>query len=224
MCIMEQDQQLIDSFEVIEDPVRFKIFSEIFLKSRITATELLEVISINRSTLSFHLTKMVKANLLTVEMNPTGRATKYYSLATTRFKIELGEHSFSESTSVEERKRLLILKLRQVAMEFKVGGQIMAQYTDKLLKDGQITNIRASNSKLTVKSENYEDNLINGGIFYVTREQSERFMQKISNVLEDIKQELVESAQKPVEMTDIIVLGSLPLDQPVKIIIKRKEH
>ena len=224
MYIMEEDQCLVDSFEVIEDPVRFKIFSEIFLKNRITANELLEVISVNRSTLSFHLTKMVKANLLTVEMNPTGRATKYYSLATTMFKIEVGEHSFSESTSIEEKKTSLILKLRQMAMEFKVGGQIVTKYTEKLLKNNQITDIKASDSNLTIKTDKSENNLINGGIFYVTKEQSKRFRDKISLILEDIKQELVESAQKPTEMCDVIILGSLPLDQPVKIIIKRKEE
>ena len=185
---------------------------------------MLEVISVNRSTLSFHLTKMVKANLLTVEMNPTGRATKYYSLATTMFKIEVGEHSFTDSTSIEENKTSLILKLRQMAMEFKVGGQILTKYTDRLLENDQITDIRASGSNLTIRTDKSENNLINGGIFYVTKEQSERFREKISNVLEDIKQELVISAQKPTEMTDVIIVGSLPLDQPVKIIIKRKEE
>jgi hypothetical protein len=219
---MEEDQQLIDTFDVINDPVRFKIFSEIFFKNRITANELLEVIPINRSTLSFHLTKMVKACILTVEMNPTGRATKFYSLAKTKFKIELGKGSFTDSMSIDEKKRILVLKLRQMAMEFRVGGQIMTQYADKVFDNHQITDIHASHSKLTIVSDHSEDSLINGGIYYVTKEQSERFMQKISQVLADIKQELVETAQKPTEMTDVIILGSLPLDQPIKVLIKRK--
>lgn len=218
---MDKDQRLVDTFEVINDPVRFNIFTEIFFKNRITAKKLLEVIPINRSTLSFHLTKMVKAGILSVKVNPTGRATKYYSLAETNFKIELGERSFSDTISMDEKKKLLILKLRQMALEFRVGGKIMTQYADKVFENRQIEEIKASHSKLTVVSDDGKDWLINGGIFYVTKEQSERFMHQITQVLEDIKQELVDMAQKPTEMTDVIIIGSLPLDRPVKVLIKR---
>ncbi|MHA1902879.1 MAG: ArsR family transcriptional regulator [Candidatus Thorarchaeota archaeon] len=66
--------------ELMKDPVRSRIYFEIMLQGQVTAQQLMNYVSINRSTLTHHLTKMVETDLLDVGVQSIGRPVKYYSL------------------------------------------------------------------------------------------------------------------------------------------------
>lgn len=68
--------------ELLADPVRSRIYIEVLLNKEITAQDLLEAVSIKRSTLSHHLTRFVKERVLNVRVESTGRVVKYYSINT----------------------------------------------------------------------------------------------------------------------------------------------
>ena len=63
------------------DPVRAQIFFEIMLQTEITANQLMNRLTINRSTLTHHLVKMEEARLIEVRIQTKGRPVKYYKLS-----------------------------------------------------------------------------------------------------------------------------------------------
>ena len=66
--------------ELLADPVRARIYVEVLLNQEITAQELMEVVNINRSTMSHHLSRFVKERVLNVRIESIGRSVKYYSV------------------------------------------------------------------------------------------------------------------------------------------------
>jgi len=66
--------------ELLADPVRARIYIELLLNREITAQELMRITKISRSTISHHLTRFVKEEVLTVRIHSTGRAVKFYSI------------------------------------------------------------------------------------------------------------------------------------------------
>ena len=67
---------LIKRLEVLLDPQRTRIYLYVKINDQATTDELAEVLSVNKSTLSYHLTKLVENNLLKVEASQTGRFIK----------------------------------------------------------------------------------------------------------------------------------------------------
>jgi len=66
--------------ELLADPVRARIYIEVLLNREITAQELMSITNISRSTISHHLTRFVKEEVLSVRIHSTGRAVKLYSI------------------------------------------------------------------------------------------------------------------------------------------------
>ncbi|MFX0108667.1 MAG: ArsR/SmtB family transcription factor [Candidatus Hodarchaeota archaeon] len=93
--------------ELLVDPVRSRIYFEVLLKGEVTAQHLMDLVEVNRSTLSHHLTKMVESSVLQVRVESVGRPTKFYRLhkmLTEKIVLdktkELGQHlAFTESTA-----------------------------------------------------------------------------------------------------------------------------
>jgi len=67
-------------FELLSDPVRARIYIEIFMNQEMTAQELMNIVNIKRSTMSHHLTRFVKDKVLSVRVEGTGRPVKYYQI------------------------------------------------------------------------------------------------------------------------------------------------
>jgi DNA-binding transcriptional ArsR family regulator len=88
--------------ELLADPVRARIYIEVLLNKEMTAQELLEAVSIKRSTMSHHLTRFVKEGVLNVRVESTGRLVKYYSINT----------EYSEEIIVEGEGPLNVRKRR----------------------------------------------------------------------------------------------------------------
>ncbi|MFW9793529.1 MAG: ArsR/SmtB family transcription factor [Candidatus Thorarchaeota archaeon] len=66
--------------ELLADPVRARIYVEVLLNQELTAQELMEVVNINRSTMSHHLSRFVKERVFKVRIESIGRSIKYYSI------------------------------------------------------------------------------------------------------------------------------------------------
>ncbi len=66
--------------ELLADPVRARIYVEVLLNKEITAQELMDAVSIQRSTMSHHLSRFVQEGVLKVRIESTGRVVKYYSI------------------------------------------------------------------------------------------------------------------------------------------------
>jgi len=71
---------IISQLEILSNQQRARIYFFILQQKKATTDELVELMNIQRSTLSYHLTKMVKADILEVSTPPTGRFKKTYSL------------------------------------------------------------------------------------------------------------------------------------------------
>jgi len=67
-------------FELLSDPVRARIYIEILVNQEMTAQDLMKVVSVNRSTISHHLTRFVEEGVLNVRIQSTGRPVKYYQI------------------------------------------------------------------------------------------------------------------------------------------------
>ena len=67
--------------EILGDPVRAHIYFEAMIQKEITAKQLMEKLTINRSTLSHHLTKMVEEGVFDVRVQTIGRPVKYYRIS-----------------------------------------------------------------------------------------------------------------------------------------------
>jgi len=66
--------------ELLVDPVRAKIYFEVLVKGELTAQELMNKLTIARSTLTHHLTRFVEAEVFRVRVDATGRPIKHYSI------------------------------------------------------------------------------------------------------------------------------------------------
>lgn len=88
--------------ELLSDPVRARIYIEVLLNKEMTAEDLLEAVSIKRSTLSHHMTRFVKESVLNVRVESTGRLVKYYSINT----------AYSEEIILEGEGTLAVRKRR----------------------------------------------------------------------------------------------------------------
>ena len=67
--------------EILGDPVRAQIYFEAMIQKEITAKQLMEKLTINRSTLTHHLTKMVEEGIFDVRVQAIGRPIKYYRIS-----------------------------------------------------------------------------------------------------------------------------------------------
>jgi DNA-binding transcriptional ArsR family regulator len=88
--------------ELLSDPVRARIYIEILVHGELTAQQLKDKVSVNRSTLSHHLTRFVSDRVFKVRVQETGRPVKHYRI-NPEFSEELvieGEDKLSRSKKI----------------------------------------------------------------------------------------------------------------------------
>ncbi len=118
-----------ESIELLLDPIRSKIVSDIILNGEATADTIVENTGKSRSTIAHHLKKLVENNVLDVFMNPTGK-TKYYRLSDNikRLMYTLDKEKFSSGT--EEEKSDFIIEIHRM---FGIVNHIYANiFTDQI--------------------------------------------------------------------------------------------
>ncbi|MCK5298569.1 MAG: helix-turn-helix transcriptional regulator, partial [Candidatus Heimdallarchaeota archaeon] len=91
--------------EILGDPVRAQIYFEAMIQEEITAKQLLEKLTINRSTLTHHLTKMVEAGIFEVRVQTLGRPIKFYRISDELNRRVIIEKSEREETSEQKTRQ-----------------------------------------------------------------------------------------------------------------------
>ena len=114
------------------DPVRAQIFFEIMLQKEITANQLMNRLTINRSTLTHHLTKMVETGLLDVRIQSTGRPIKYYSLSKEQKQKIIINTKINRDIGPEEKLRNKINYLETIIAYVQVVNNSVQKVTKQL--------------------------------------------------------------------------------------------
>ncbi|MHA1186771.1 MAG: winged helix-turn-helix domain-containing protein [Candidatus Heimdallarchaeota archaeon] len=124
------------SFELILDPVRSKIFFEIILNGEVNVEQIIEATEKSRSTISHHLKKLVESGLLDVYMHPTGK-TKYYRITQNiqRFMYSLDEDKLAKGT-IEEKSAYFIEMYKMFSLMSHIFANIQTDQV-KLLQEHQ---------------------------------------------------------------------------------------
>ncbi|UCE10891.1 MAG: helix-turn-helix transcriptional regulator [Candidatus Thorarchaeota archaeon] len=108
MSASKEEQKKLRLMEILSDAVRSRIYLEVLIGSEVTARQLMEQLTIGRSTLTHHLAKMVESGLLEVTVKPTGRPVKIYTLRPdTKQRLEIELRSYS---SEKHRERVSFLE------------------------------------------------------------------------------------------------------------------
>ena len=76
-----------DVLQLLTDETRYKIFQETLKHGEMTTSKYLDLISISRSTLSHHLSKLVSADILHVRIAPIGRTQKFWTVNLSGFPL-----------------------------------------------------------------------------------------------------------------------------------------
>lgn len=112
--------------ELLADPVRARIYVEVLLNKEITAQELMEVVDINRSTMSHHLSRFVKERVFNVRIESIGRSIKYYSINT-----EYSEEIILEGDgALSVRKKIAFLE--SAAAHLQVISNLIRERAERL--------------------------------------------------------------------------------------------
>jgi DNA-binding transcriptional ArsR family regulator len=214
MDISDEIEGLVARNELLQDPTRFEIYTQTFLRPGITATELLEVVEINRSTLSFHLTKMVDAGILTVSVPDTGRQVKSYALKHQVHKLDIHPQSQSSKFSRKERERLLRYRINQMGFEFRLASMLIDQLPHP--SHGTVENIEVSSSHLSYETDADTYQLLNGGLFFDSKEQVLSFMGELEQLVEQYKLKDFQ-LQSGMKKSYALLLGAYPLPQELVV-------
>ena len=99
--------------KMISDPIRSRIMIEALLRGEVTAKDLIDILDINRSAISYHLSLMVENNILSVKIDEVGRPIKRYSLRSNELLNKFDE--IVNNASKQEKKELLLAKLNLYA-------------------------------------------------------------------------------------------------------------
>jgi DNA-binding transcriptional ArsR family regulator len=142
---------VIQQLEVLQDPQRAKIYFFILRENQATTEELMELTQIQRSTLSYHLTKMVETKILSVSVPATGRFRKIYKLPECdRLQLRVDFTDIFESNDVSLLKKYLHL----VLLEYQFYSTL-AEISHEVIRDGDIKILSITrNSRIKVQLNN----------------------------------------------------------------------
>ncbi|NHJ86731.1 MAG: helix-turn-helix transcriptional regulator [Asgard group archaeon] len=141
---------LIKRLEVLLDPQRTKIYLYVKINGQATTDELADVLQVNKSTLSYHLTKMVESNLLSVQTPPTGRLVKIYKLPTTRIHVDF---NFDETIKNQNSEEIWDY-LKSLALEYRFLANRIEYFLDTMDKTAFHSIERGADNLLHFKLHN----------------------------------------------------------------------
>ena len=128
--------------KMLSDPIRSRIMIETLLRGKITAKDLMEILNINRSAISYHLGLMVENNVLNVEINEIGRPVKSYSMRSRELITNFDE--LINSATEEEKRELLLAKLNLFAGTMQMLGNLSVNSIEKIQESSAIHNVGTS--------------------------------------------------------------------------------
>ena len=128
--------------KMLSDPIRSRILIETLLRGKITAKDLMEILNINRSAISYHLGLMVENNVLDVEINEIGRPVKSYSMRSRDLITKFDE--MINSASEEEKRELLLAKLNLFAGTMQMLGNLSVDAIQQIKDSSAINDVGSS--------------------------------------------------------------------------------
>lgn len=139
-------------FELLSDPVRARIYIEIFVNKEMTAQNLMKVVDVKRSTMSHHLTRFVEEDVMSVRVQSTGRPIKYY---------QINQHH-NEEVLIKRGEDETIAKRRMFLESASAHLQVISNF---ILEQAEIS------GKETVKSKKSQ-NRVTFTFHFMSKEES----------------------------------------------------
>lgn len=203
----EHDGNVVDSknyLRMVSDPIRSRIMIEALLRGEVTAKDLIEILNINRSAISYHLGLMVENNILNVKIDEVGRPIKRYSLKMRDLLIKFDE--MINSASKEEKKELLLAKLNLFAGTMQMISNLSVDAMEQIEESSAITEIGTSfNSVVDYAFKDRKELFIPLIFEFLSKEQVEELMdefiqatiKKIRSKATENKNELLKNDKIP---------------------------
>lgn len=208
-------KSFLNQLEVLMDPQRTKIYLYIKMKGQATTNELAELLMVNKSTLSYHLTKLVENNLLIAEASQTGRFIKIYKLPAKSI-IDI---NFDQDKVIKTQDSKQIWNyLKSLALEYRFLANRIDYFLDIASKN-DFSSINRSNDKLmTFKIEN-KSGFLPGFKQFDISETDAHFIETelIATITEHIQEKCkslndsIEKRKKSKELYYTFTIGMFPI-------------
>ena len=199
---------VIQQLEVLQDPQRAKIYFFILRETQATTEELMELTHIQRSTLSYHLTKMVETKILSVSVPATGRFKKIYKLPECdRLQLNVDFTDIFESNDAIMLKKYLHL----VLLEYRFYATL-AEISHEVIKDGDMKILSITqNSRIKVQLNNMKGFIPRVWKGYVTEKQAEYIETKLEPLIYEAITKYPSEDKDKKELKYNVLLGQYPL-------------
>jgi DNA-binding transcriptional ArsR family regulator len=199
---------VIQQLEVLQDPQRAKIYFFILRENQATTEELMELTQIQRSTLSYHLTKMVETKILSVSVPATGRFKKIYKLPECdRLQLRVDFTDIFESNDVSLLKKYLHL----VLLEYQFYSTL-AEISHEVIKDGDMKILSITrNSRIKVQLNNMKGFIPRVWKGYLTEKQAEYIETRLEPLIYEAITNYPSEDKDKKEPKYNVLLGQYPL-------------
>jgi DNA-binding transcriptional ArsR family regulator len=199
---------VIQQLEVLQDPQRAKIYFFILRENQATTEELMELTQIQRSTLSYHLTKMVETKILSVSVPATGRFRKIYKLPECdRLQLRVDFTDIFESNDVSLLKKYLHL----VLLEYQFYSTL-AEISHEIIKDGDMKILSITrNPRIKVQLNNMKGFIPRVWKGYLTEKQAEYIETKLEPLIYEAMTKYPSEDKDKKEPKYNVLLGQYPL-------------
>ncbi len=199
---------VIQQLYVLQDPQRARIYFFILRENQATTEELIELTQIQRSTLSYHLTKMVETKILSVSVPATGRFKKIYELSECdRLQLNLDFTDLFKTNNVIMLKKYLHL----VLLEYRFYTTL-AEISYEAIKNRDMRILSISqNSRVTVELNKMKRFIPRVWKGYLTEKQAEYVETKLESLIYEALVKFPHEAKKKEELRYNVLLGQYPL-------------
>ena len=199
---------VIQQLEVLQDPQRAKIYFFILRENQATAEELMELTQIQRSTLSYHLTRMVETKILSVSVPATGRFKKIYKLPDIdhlQLKVDF--------TNIFESNEVIMLKkyLHLVLLEYRFYSTL-AEISHEVIEDGDMKILSVTkNSRIKVQLNDMKGFIPRVWKGHLTEKQAEYIEAKLEPLIYEAITQYPSEDKDRKELKYNVLLGQYPL-------------
>ncbi len=194
-----KEKESSEIIRLLADPIRSRIFFEIILNKEVSTSKLLERIKISKGTMSHHLSKLVKAGLLEVKIQATGRPIKYYSIKKSSKiikEIKIREPSYDEKTKKSEK------------VLFFQSATAQLQMISNLMKDTATEISKKKIEELEIENFTFTMQIFSSAAAKITQKRFKKFIVELNKELKDIEKEREDT---PNEQIHFFFSGIFPI-------------
>ena len=174
--------------EILRDPVRAQIYFEAMIQEEITAKQLMKKLTINRSTLTHHLTKMIEAGIFEVRVQTIGRPIKYYRISEALNRRVIIEKS-DKGEIQEQTSRNRIAYLESAIAHLQVITTTTQRITRQLIEELKIAN-QKTEAKKTPQLMTFSFSLLTEKEVGVLSRKYTKFIKEIQEDLKEMKDKI----------------------------------